>query len=156
VPRRRAREVGGELHCRATPGGLWHGRRVKVVDGTTLSMPDTPANQRAYPQPTVQEPGLGFPIARAVAVFCLATGAVLDAALARCHGKRTGEPSLLRELADALGPGDVVLADRGFGSFYELALWQSRGVDAVVRLHQARRADFRAGRRLGREDHVVM
>jgi hypothetical protein len=155
VPRRLARDAGGELHRRAAAGWRWRGRRVKVVDGTTLSMPDTPANQREYPQPTVQEPGLGFPVARAVVVFCLATGAALDAALAGCRGKRTGEPSLLRELAGALEPGDVVLADRGFGSFYELALWQSRGVDVVVRLHQARRADFRAGRRLGPGDHVV-
>jgi hypothetical protein len=156
VPRRLARETGWELHRRAAPGWLWRGRRVKVVDGTTLSMPDTPANQREYPQPTVQEPGLGFPIARAVVVFCLATGAALDAPLARCRGQRTGESSLLRALTDALGPGDVVLADRGFGSFYELAWWQSRGVDVVVRLHQARRADFRTGRRLGREDHVAV
>ena len=155
-PRRRARDAGRALHRRAAPGWLWHGRRVKVVDGTTLSMPDTRANQREYPQPAVQEPGLGFPIARAVVVFCLATGAVLDAVLARCHGKRTGESSLLRQLADALEPGDVILADRGFGSFYELALWGSRGVDVVVRLHQARRADFRTGRRLGHEDHVVV
>jgi hypothetical protein len=154
VPRRLARDAGAELHRRATSN--WRGRRVKVVDGTTLSMPDTPANQREYPQPTVQEPGLGFPIVRAVVVFCLATGAALDAALARCRGKRTGEPSLLRELAGVLEPGDVVLADRGFGSFYELALWQSRGVDVVVRLHQARRADFRTGRRLGPSDHVVV
>lgn len=156
VPRRLARDAGRERHHRAAPQWRWRGRRVKVVDGTTLSMPDTPANQREYPQPAVQEPGLGFPIARAVVVFCLATGAVLDAALARCHGKRTGESSLLRQLGDALEPGDVILADRGFGSFYELALWQSRGVDVVVRLHQARRADFRTGRRLGRADHVVV
>jgi hypothetical protein len=155
VPQRLARDTGRELHATAN-GWLWHGRRVKVVDGTTLSMPDTPANQRAYPQPPAQKPGLGFPMVRAVVVFCLATGAALDAALAQCRGTRTGEPSLLRELAGALEPGDVLLADRGFGRFYELALWQSFGVDVVVRLHQARRADFRTGRRLGSKDHVVV
>jgi hypothetical protein len=127
-----------------------------VADGTTVSMPDTPANQRAYPQPDAQPPGLGFPIARAVVVFCLATGAALDAALGRYHGKQTGEAALLRDLADGFEPGDVVLGDRSFGSFYDLALWRARDVDAVVRLHQARRADFRAGRRLGRRDHVVV
>ena len=62
----------------------------------------------------------------------------------------------MRQLADGFEPGDVVLGDRSFGSFYELALWQARGVDAVVRLHQARRADFRTGRRLGPKDHVVV
>src|SRR5262245_57491661 len=156
LPRRLAREAGRDLHDRAGAEWLWQGRRVKVADGTTVSMPDTKANQEAYPQPAAQQPGLGFPIARAVVVFCLATGAALAAALGRCRGKRTGEPALLREAADALAPGDVVLADRGFGGFFDLAFWRSRGVDAVVRLHQARRADFRAGRRLGRRDHAVV
>jgi hypothetical protein len=91
-----------------------------------------------------------------VVVFCLATGAALDAALGGYRGKRTGEAALLRQLAGAFEPGDVVLGDRSFGSFYELALWQARGVDAVVRLHQARRPDFRTGRRLGPKDHVVV
>jgi len=143
------------LHAQAEAAWLWQGRKVKVADGTTVSMPDTRANQKAYPQPDAQKPGLGFPVARAVVVFCLATGAALAAALGRCRGKRTGEPALLRGLADAFAPGDVVLADRGFGGFFDLAGWRSRGADAVVRLHQARRADFRAGRRLGRKDHVV-
>jgi hypothetical protein len=143
LPRRLAREAGRDLHGQAQASGLWRGRRVKVADGTTLSMPDTKANQRAYPQPDAQKPGLGLPIARVVVVFCLATGAALDAAL-------------LRQLAEAFEPGDVVLGDRSFGSFYELALWRARGVDAVVRLHQARRPDFRAGRRLGPKDHVIV
>src|SRR5262249_61259711 len=90
--------------------------------------------------------GLGFPIVRVLVVFCLATGAVIDAALGRYHGKRTGEAALLRELADGFEPGDVVLGDRSFGSFYELALWQARGVDVVGPLHQSPRADLRGGR----------
>ena len=155
LPRRLARETGRELHGRAEAAWLWQGRRVKVADGTTVSMPDTPANQQAYPQPDAQQPGLGFPIVRALVVFCLATGAALDAALGRYRGKRTGEAALLRELADGLEPDDVVLGDRSFGGFYELALWRARGVDAVVRLHQARRPDFRTGGRLGPQDHVV-
>jgi hypothetical protein len=119
-------------------------------------MPDTPANQRAYPQPDAQQPGLGFPIIRVLVVFSLATAAVIDAALGRYHGKRTGEAALLRQLADAFEAGDVVLGDRTFAGFYELAFWQSRGVDAVVRLHHARRIDFRTGVRLGRKDHLVV
>ena len=71
------------------------------------------------------------------------------------QGKRTGENALLRELDGAFDPQDVVLGDRCFGGYFDLALWQARGVDAVVRLHQQRRADFRTGRRLGRKDHVV-
>src|SRR5262245_3070248 len=155
LPRRLAREVGRDLHSRAEAGWLWQGGRVKVADGTTASMPDTAANQEAYPQPDAQPPGLGFPIARAVVVFGLATGAALDAALGGYRGKRTGEAALLRQLAEAFEPGDVVLGDRSFGSFYEPALWRARGVDAVVRLHPARRTDFRTGRLRGPGDHVV-
>src|SRR5260370_1897572 len=118
-------------------------------------MPDTPANQQAYPQSPSQAPGLGFPIARLVVVFCLACGTVLDAALGRYQGKRTGENALLRTLEDALQEGDVALADRYFGGYFDLALWRRRGVDFVVRLHQLRRCDFRRGRRLGQRDHVV-
>jgi len=155
LPGRLAREAGRDLHRQAEAAWLWQGRRVKVADGTTVPMPDAAANQRAYPQPDAQKPGLGFPIARAAVVFCLATGAALAAALGRYRGQRTGEPALPRELADGFAAGDVVLADRSFGGFYELALWRARGVDAVVRLRQARRADFRTGRRLGPKDHVV-
>jgi hypothetical protein len=118
-------------------------------------MPDTAANQEAYPQPDAQEPGLGFPIARLVVVFCLACGSVLDAALGRYQGKRQGENAQLRTLEQALEPGDVLLADRYYGGWFDLAFWQQRGVDVVVRLHQRRRCDLRRGRRLGPGDHVV-
>jgi DDE family transposase len=153
--RRLAREAGQALHRQAPAGWLWKGRHVKVADGTTVSMPDTPANQSAYPQSPSQRPGLGFPLARVVVVFSLACGAALDAALGRYQGKQAGENALLRGLDGALEQGDVVLADRYFGGWFDLALWYERGIDAVVRLHQRRRADFRRGRRLGRGDHVV-
>jgi Transposase DDE domain len=152
---RLAREAGRALHADAPADWRWKGRPVKVVDGTTVSMPDTPANQAAYPQNPAQAPGPGFPIARLVVVFCLASGAALDAALGRYQGQETGENALLRTRADGFAPGDVVLGDRYFGGWFDLALWRRRGVDAVVRLHQLRRADFRRGRRLGRGDHVV-
>jgi len=152
---RLTRETGRALHDGTPAEWLWRGRRVKVVDGTTVSMPDTSANQKDYPQSRSQAPGLGFPIARMVVVFCLACGAALDAALGRYQGKETGENALLRALAGALGEGDVVLADRYFGGYFDLALWRQRGADFAVRLHQLRRADFRRGRRCGRRDHVV-
>ncbi len=133
----------------------WNGYTLKVVDGTTLSMPDTPANQKAFPQHTAQKPGIGFPIARLVVLFSLAVGTVLDAALGRYQGKRAGETALWHGLHDNLEAGDLVLADRGFSSFWELALARQRGAHLVSRLHQCRRADFRSGRRLGREDHVI-
>src|SRR5262249_25772256 len=109
LPRRLTRHTGRTLHRQAGDNWLWEGRPVKVADGTPLSIPDTKANQQAYPQPDAQQPGLGFPIVRVLVVFCLATGAVIDAALGRYHGKRTGEAALLRQLTDAFEAGDVVL-----------------------------------------------
>jgi Transposase DDE domain len=153
---RLVRETGQSLHALSPATWLWQNRRVKIVDGTTVSMPDTPANQAAYPQPASQKRGLGFPLARLVVVFCLATGTVLDAALGRYHGKQQGENSLLRTLEEALEPDDVLLADRYYSGWFDLACWQQRGVDVVTRLHQQRRCDLRRGRRLGRNDHVVV
>jgi len=153
--RRLVRETGRDLHDRSRAAWRWHGRRVKIADGTTVSMPDTPANQAAYPQSPTQQPGLGFPLARLVVVFCLACGSVLDAAVGRYQGKRGGENSLLRALAEAFASGDVLLADRYFGGWFDLTLWRQRGVDVVVRLHQKRRCDLRRGRRLGPGEHVI-
>jgi hypothetical protein len=149
------RRTGRDLLLEAPARWCWRGRDVKVVDGTTLSMPDTPANQRAYPQPASQRPGLGFPVLRLVALFSLAVGTVLDVAFGPCKGKQTGEPSLFRSLHHHLGEGDVLLADRYFCGYVHLALVQQRGADVVMRLHHRRHVDFRRGRRLGRDDHVV-
>ncbi|MGH7964147.1 MAG: IS4 family transposase [Candidatus Binatia bacterium] len=149
-------ETGKALHQRSPGAWRWKKRRVKIVDGTTVSMPDTPANQAAYPQPNAQPPGLGFPVARLVVVFCLACGTVLDAALGRYAGKQQGENSLLRARADALEPGDVLLADRYYSGWFDLAWWWQRGVDVVTRLHQRRRCDLRRGQRLGKNDHRVV
>ena len=134
---------------------LWHGRHVYLADGTTATMPDTPANQAAYPQNPRQAEGLGFPIVRMVVLISLATAMLNSLALAPYVGKQTGEPALLREQIDRLGEGDVVLFDRYYCSFFMLAELQSRGVDAVARVHARRKVDFRRGRRLGDGDHVV-
>jgi hypothetical protein len=153
---RLTRATGRQAQERAPAPWRWNNYTLKVVDGATLSMPDTPANQKAFPQHNAQKPGIGFPIARLVVLFSLAVGTVLDAALGRYQGKRTGETALLHGLHDNLEAGDLVLADRGFSSYWELALVRHRDAHLVSRLHQGRHADFRTGRRLGREDHVVV
>ena len=149
------RRTGRDTESEAPREWLWHGRRVRVVDGSTLTMPDTPENQAEYPQIPGQRPGCGFPIARIVVVFSLAVGTVLEAAISKYLGKETGETSLFRGLHNALSPGDVVLADRAFGGWFDLALLVQRGVDLAIRKHTQRPSDFRTGRRLGRDDHVV-
>ena len=115
---------------------LWHGRHVYLVDGTTVSMPDTPRNQAAYPQTDTQQEGLGFPIARLVVLLSLATAMVHDMAMGPYAGKKTGEAALLRELVGQLGDGDILLADRYYCSYFMMALLQKLRVDCVARLHR--------------------
>lgn len=150
-----ARRTGRDIHDRSKRSWLFHGRPVKIVDGSTVVMPDTRENQQAYPQPSTQAPGVGFPMARILVIFSLAVGTVLDAAVGPYRGKQTSELALLRQVIGNFQAGDIVLADRFYCSFWLIAALQARGVDVVVRLHQARTADFRRGRRLGHEDHIV-
>jgi hypothetical protein len=153
---RLTRSTGRQLQNQAPADWRWHGRTVKVVDGSTLSMPDTPDNQKAYPQMRCQKPGVGFPIVRLVVLFSLTVGTVLDAALGRYQGKHTGELALWHSLGDALEPGDVLLGDRHYCTYWEIARALACGAEVVTRLHQRRRADFRRGRRLGPGDHRVV
>ena len=133
-------------------GQLWHGLNVKFIDGTSVSAPDTPKNQRAYPQPGGQKPGCGFPLIKLVGVFSLTTGALLDYAKGNKHQH---ELRLLKSLLDAFKPCDLVVADRGFSSYVLIALLRLRGVGGLFRLHQARPADLRRGKRLGKNDRRV-
>ena len=134
---------------------LWHGRHVYLVDGTTVSMPDTLENQKVYPQNPQQKEGLGFPIARVVVLLSLASGMLTGMAMGPYAGKETGENALLRSLLGRFKRGDIVLADRYYGSYFMIAMLQELGIDFVARLHQRRSAEFRRGRHLGKEDHVV-
>ena len=134
---------------------LWHGRHVHLVDGTTVSMPDTPENQEAYPQAHTQQEGLGFPVARVVVLLSLATGMLTDMAMGPYAGKETGETALLRQLLERFRPRDILLGDRYFCSYFMIALLIELDVDFVTRVHQRRPFDFRRGRRLGSDDHVV-
>jgi hypothetical protein len=152
---RLVRMTGALLEANASSAWLWKGRSVRMVDGSTASMPDTPANQRAYPQPVSQKPGVGFPLARFVVIISLATGAVLDAALGPCFGKRTGETSLLRTLLQRMKAGSILLGDRSFASYFGIAELRGRQIDGVFRMHQRRKIDFRRGRCLGITDHIV-
>jgi hypothetical protein len=149
-----ARQTGRALEANVDPKWLWKGRRVHVFDGSSVSMPDTPQNQRAYPQPDTQKPGLGFPLARIAVVFSLACGAVLELAIRRYAGKGQSELAMLRSLWGMFHSGDVVLADRLMCSWMDMVMLKNRGVDSVTSLSK-RKADFRRGQRLGKDDHIV-
>jgi putative transposase len=155
VLRRLTRDVANASEDAAPVGWLWHDRHVKMGDGTIVSMPDTEENQEAYPQPSSQSEGLGFPMARIVVLLSLATAMVCDLAIGPYAGKETGETALFRQLMEGMEPGDVFLADRYFCSYFMICLLMELGVDVVVRLHQRRTADFKRGRRLGKKDHAV-
>jgi hypothetical protein len=150
-----ARLVGRNLDGRADHRWLWKGRRVCLFDGSTVSMPDTPANRDEYPLTYNQTPGTNFALARIGALISLSCGAILDLGFCRYAGKGQGEVSLLRRLWDALRPGDVLLGDRLMSGWADMFLLKRRGVDTVSRLSSHRRADFRKGRRLGKDDHLV-
>ena len=148
--------VGRNLDSQAGARWLWKGRRVYMFDGSTVSMPDTPANQAAYPQIPTQKQGLGFPIARIGVLTSLSCGAIVSLGFCRYAGKGQGEVSLLRRMWHVLAPGDVLLADRLMANWAGIQMIQQRGIELVSRLNKAnRRADFRRGRRLGKDDHIV-
>lgn len=152
---RLAREVGARL-CAGQPAmWRWRGREVKLIDGTTVSMPDTSANQARFLQSRGQKPGLGFPLARLVAIVSLSAGAVLEWAIDACEGNRTGETALLWRLMPHLQRGDVVIADGYYAGYFMIAGLIARGVDIVMPQHHLRITDFRRGQRLGVRDHVV-
>jgi hypothetical protein len=152
---RLVRETARRTDARVSDAWLWRGRSVILVDGTTASMPDSLANQKAYPQSKAQGIGLGFPLVRLVALISLATGVVRDLALGPYQGKETGETALFRELWGDLDSGEIVLGDRVFGSYFGIAGLSERGVGGLFRMHQRRKFDFRRGRSLGVLDHVV-
>ncbi len=123
--------VARRLQDRAKASWLWHGLHAKLIDGFTFTMPDTPANQRAFPQQKNQRPGAGFPIARACAAVSLATAAILDLNIGPYEGKQTGETALLRGILECLKPGDVAVFDRCFCSFLMLAILRCAGSVSV-------------------------
>ena len=128
---------------------ILQGRAVKVVDGSSVQLPDTPQNQKRYPQPGTQKTGCGFPVLKLALLFCLNSGAVLHVVLGnlRHHDLR-----LLRQLWEQLKQGDILLGDRAYGEYTTVATLPTRGVDVVARLHQMRKVDFRKAQRLGKQD----
>lgn len=152
---RLVRQSAQELESQANLSWLWKGRHAKIVDGFTFTMPDTSANQGTFPQLATQTPGVGFPIARVCAIVSLATACVCDVAIGPYEGKETGESALLREMLESFEKNDIAVFDRYFGSYMMLAMLSLRGVDSCARLHQARHSDFRRGRRLGTDDHLI-
>ncbi len=140
------------LEEKVTPEYLWCGRSVKVIDGSTVSMPDTVKNQEAYPQLCSQKPGCGFPIAKIGVIFSLATGAAVALA---SDVLNTHDLKLARRLYRFLNPKDVLLGDRAFCAYADLIAIKNLDCDAVFRKHQSRKTTTRKGKIIGDCDKLV-
>jgi hypothetical protein len=147
--------VGRKLDASVDSQWLWKGRRVYLFDGSTVSMPDTAENRKEYPLTYNQKPGTGLPVARIGALISLSCGAILKLGICRYAGKGQSELGMLRKLWRVFRRGDVVVADRLICAWTEMVMLQRRGVDCVFRLTSHRTADFRRGKRLGKDDHIV-
>ena len=152
--RRLATHTGHQLENHIPADWLWQGRHVKLVDGSTSSVPDSPANQQAFP-PSPRRRGISFPLMRWVCLVSLVTAAVLDFRYGPYRGKQTGELALLRQLFGSLYAGDVLVADRYFCTWFTFALCLQQGVDVVARLHASRNQDFRVGCRYGAGERLM-
>lgn len=152
-----ARHTGQMMTEKSPAAWQWRKRPVRLVDGATVTLPDTTGNQEAYPQPQSQKPGLGFPLCRIASIICLASGAVLDTATGPCRGKGSDEQSLLRSMLDTLEADDILLGDAFYATYFLLGALQAKGVDGVFEQYGARRrnTDFRSGQRLGQHDHLI-
>ena len=145
-------EVSEQIHKEVRQAQRWKGHEVRVIDGTGISMPDTEQNQRAFPQPGGQKEGCGFPVMLLVGCFCLASGALLHCVETTLKNHESG---ILRKFVGYLKKAEVVLCDRGYCSYANLGLLLNHQMDAVMRLHQRRKCDFRSGQTLGRYDRLV-
>ena len=150
--------TGKRLTAAAPCAWHWRNRPVRLVDGTTVTLPDTPHNQAAYPQSHNQKPGLGFPLCRIVGIVCLGSGALLNAAIGPYQGKGSDEQSLLRSILDTLVVGDVLIGDAFYATYFLLCALRERSIDAVFEQHGSRQrtTDFRRGQRLGARDHLIV
>src|SRR5271156_6118545 len=135
---RLAKQTAQQLQAGLPDGWKWNGRSVFIADGSHVWMPDTPETQAISPQPVVQQPGIGFPLARVTVLLSLATGACHDLAIAPYAGKGTGETTLLRQMYDSLSPGDVVLADALFDNYFLACELRWRGIELVARVQAER------------------
>ena len=136
--------VGQILQDTTQGTGLWHGHRTVLLDGSGLSMPDSPLLQRYFGQSGQQKKGCGFPGAHLLAAFDAGTGLIVDLIVSPL---RTHDMAHVAEIGRQLRPGDLVLADRGLCSFAHLALIQRGGMEACFRIHQKQIVNFRPHRR---------
>lgn len=147
--------LNSSLGSSASERDLWHGLRLKAIDGSSVQLHDTPENQLEYPQPGSQKEGCGFPSMGIVGVCDLSHGGWLEV---KTHAGKKHDARMAPLLLGSIGQGDLLLADRAFCSYEFIARLQQRGAECVMRLHQARhrKLDWRRGRKLSPIERLVV
>jgi hypothetical protein len=146
---RRSAESADRIAGHRVPG--WD-RPIKLLDATSFRMPDTPANRKAFTYPAGQKKGCGFPVAKALALLSLASGALLQVVTGKWSASELG---LLQSLWALIDKGDLVLGDRAFGVYVVIANLFCLRADGLFRLHQGRQLDKRRATRIGQNDWQV-
>lgn len=149
-----ARRVGDALEGAVRDEDRWHGFTLKAIDGSSVKLMDTPENQEAFPQPSEQKPGCGFPVMSVSGLLNLSHGGWEEMVVGKLNDS---DATLALELLDHLGEGDLLLADRAYCSYRLLCEARERGAHCVMRLHQRRESalDWRKGKRLGGHERLV-
>jgi len=138
---------------RQTPTGLlWHGHVVKAIDGSSSQLPDTPENQLAFPQPSSQKPGCGFPVMQFGALINLCNGAWEQFVISEMN---VHDHKLLDAMLPYIGRDEVLVGDRAFCSYEMMARTIDQGAWMLARLHQMRKNDWRKGKKAGADQRIV-
>jgi len=149
------KQTGTSLHQKTESSWKWHDYNIVIADGTTVLMADSDENQTEFPQQSTQKAGLGFPIARIVGLVSLSAGCIIDYAISAYKGKGNGESSLFSQIANTMGPGDLLLADRYYCTYAIVALTKRQGIPVLFKNHANKKADFRRGKKLNSKDHLI-
>jgi hypothetical protein len=132
----------------ATGPRLWCGLRTYLVDATCALAPDTPDNQKRFPQPHGQKQGCGFPVPKLLGLFDAYSGLIVRVVFSPLY---THDLRGMPGLHPRLGLGDLLVGDRAFCSYAHFALLSARAVRAVFRIHASRNVSFRSPRRPRRQ-----
>lgn len=149
-----AARLGEVLDRGVRDSDRWNGMVLKAIDGSSVKLTDTDANQEAFPQPSTQKKGCGFPVMSIAGLINLSHGGWQ----AMTTGSGTEHDlTLARLMLDHLSEGDLLLGDRAYCSYAFIAAVRERGAHVVMRLHQQREAalDWKNGRRISRYERIV-
>lgn len=125
------RRVCRPLATPATPGAFLFGLRLMAVDTAVVDVPDTAANDRAFGRPAVGRGASAWPQVHLAALEECGTHAICDAGVWPCGA----DPhQTARRLLRSVGPGILLLYDRGLHSLGLVSAVLGRGAHVLGRL----------------------